>query len=421
MLTSDADFRVIEETKLFFIISAFEQLSERATERVKRHGHGRTRLSLLAAGRPMSEVVAAAALVGLLASIASWLAVRASRSHRRTATYHHPWSWGGALLAGVFWGGGFVSATPGGALTKAEFKQATWGECAAVSTLSLIGVALSAPPPTYPRFRAPLLATLTRSLLPPLSPTFPSHPTSTSTDWVQGSATATAKWGDIGDWDVSDVKDFSNAFSTNRNGGNPKAATFVGTAISKWITTSVTSLFYTFYGGRKSEMNADLSGWTVGKVTNLQSTFSGASKFAGTGLSSWDTSNVNTLKYTFNWAGRMNADLSAWKVSKVTTLEETFDKAAKFTGVGLDSWDISKVKTMTKTFNEAKSLTACNKRKIADAWAAASDPGGSVFTATTYDTDWSADACAVPLTDATFKQASWGKLTFNSLRPALTV
>ena len=55
-----------------------------------------------------------------------------------------------------------------------------------------------------------------------------------SWDWVQDTTTATSKWGDIGDWDVSGVKDFSYAFSTHRDvvggtfandDGNPKAKT----------------------------------------------------------------------------------------------------------------------------------------------------------------------------------------------------
>ena len=90
--------------------------------------------------------------------------------------------------------------------------------------------------------------------------------------------TATSKWGGIGDWDVSVVQDFTSAFSKNRNkigdyeaDGNPKAVTFVGTDMSKWITTSATSLDSTFHSA--GEMNADLSGWTVGKVTTMQNAF----------------------------------------------------------------------------------------------------------------------------------------------------
>ena len=154
---------------------------------------------------------------------------------------------------------------------------------------------------------------------------------------------ATTKWGDIGDWDVSGVEDFSYAFSQHRDvtggsnvgNGNPKAATFVGTDISKWITTSVTSLEGTFYSA--GEMNSDLSKWSVAKVTTLQYTFYGASKFAGTGLSSWITTSVTDLDSTFKDAREMNSDLSKWSVAKVTTLGYTFYGASKFVGTGLDS------------------------------------------------------------------------------------
>jgi hypothetical protein len=162
-------------------------------------------------------------------------------------------------------------------------------------------------------------------------------------DYVQDMATATTKWGDIGDFDTSGVKDFSRAFSVNRNeggsyvaNGNPKAATFVGTTISKWDTASATSLYYTFQG-----------------------------------------------------ASEMNADLSGWKVAKVVTLYYTFSFASKFTGTGVDTWDVAKVTTMSSTFKSTTSLTSCNKRKIADAW-----KSNSAFVATTYDTDWAADACS---------------------------
>ena len=192
-------------------------------------------------------------------------------------------------------------------------------------------------------------------------------------DYVQNTVTATDKWGDIGAWDVSDIKDFSFAFSKHRNnaGGsyasanfNNKVADFVGTGMSKWITTSVTSLDSTFYGS--SAMNADLSKWSVAKVA--------------------------TMKKTFYRAGGINADLSKWSVAMVTTMEGTFHYASKFTGAGLDLWDVSKVTNMGSTFDSATSLTACSKRKIADAW-----KGNSVFVATTYDTDWAGATCPVRL------------------------
>ena len=151
------------------------------------------------------------------------------------------------------------------------------------------------------------------------------------------------------------MADFSWACATNRDAtggsfkaeGNLKAATFVGTAMSKWITTSATSLFATFYK-----------------------------------------------------ADYMNSDLSGWNVAKVTTLANTFNGASKFTGTGLPTWDVAKVTNMGNTFTFATSITSCNKRLIADAW-----KSNSAFA--TWNTAWAADACP-PLTDATFKQASWG-------------
>ena len=320
-----------------------------------------------------------------------------------------------------------------------------------------------------------------------------------------------AKWGDIGDWDVSNVADFSRALSTSRNeagegiktNGNLKAASFVGASLSKWITISATSMHNTFYGAsemntdvsgwdvakvtnlhgtfrkasnfqgtgidkwitsslvtmqetfmqavtmdadlskwnvatvttlkstfynavkftasgldswdtasvtnlqntfyKATEMNADLNGWKVGKVVTLQSTFDGASKFTGMGLSFWDTASAISLYRTFYNAKEMNTDLNGWKVGKVITLYQTFYGASKFTGMGLPTWNIARVTNqsmaMVGTFTSAMSITSCNKRRIADTW-----KSNSAFAA--WDTAW-ADACP-PLTDATFKQASWG-------------
>ena len=114
-----------------------------------------------------------------------------------------------------------------------------------------------------------------------------------------------------------------------------------------------------------------------------------AATFVGTAISKWNTVSVTTLQNTFRNAAAMNADLSGWKVGKVTSLASTFNDASKFTGIGLWSWDVAKVTTMTATFYST-SLTTCNKRKIADAW-----KGNTAFDATSYDTDWAADACKV--------------------------
>jgi hypothetical protein len=113
-------------------------------------------------------------------------------------------------------------------------------------------------------------------------------------------------------------------------------------------------------------MNTDLSGWTVGKVTTLESTFNAASKFTGTGLDLWDTTSVTTLESTFYHATTINFDVSKWSVGEVTT--------------------------MKNMFSNAKSLTSCNKRNIAEAW-----KSSDAFTkTTTYGTEWDSVVCADP-------------------------
>jgi hypothetical protein len=264
---------------------------------------------------------------------------------------------------------------------------------------------------------------------------------------------------------VSGVKDFSNAFSKKRNDGNLKA-TFVGTGMSKWDTSSVTDLGGTFY--QAGAMNSDLSAWKVGKVTAMYDTFNSASKFVGTGLASWDTSSVTTLEYTFYNAGKMNSDLSAWKVGKVTALQSTFHDASKFVGTGLASWDTSSVTTLESTFTDSiefnapiqqwnveqvtsfvniftgatkfdqpvgqwnivnvkagglrdvfqastapatTGLSSCNKRLVADAWASnvvfkTTETIGPTNAIVPYVAAWISETCP-PQTDATFKTATW--------------
>jgi surface protein len=215
-----------------------------------------------------------------------------------------------------------------------------------------------------------------------------------SWDWAQSDVAATGKWGDIGDWDVTIVKDFNFAFSATRSeaggsgGSNPNAVTVVGTGISKWKTLAVTSMLQTFKGA--SAMNADVGGWDVSRVTTLDNAFNAAEQFLGIGLDKWTTTVVTKLSSTFYGATKMNADLSAWDTANVGKMQNTFRSAHKFTGLGLRNWSVVKVTTMENMFNGASSLTPCNKRRVADAWAS-----NTAFEDTSYDTDWAADTCPV--------------------------
>jgi hypothetical protein len=216
---------------------------------------------------------------------------------------------------------------------------------------------------------------------------------------LPGTTAAVAKWGDIGDWDMTGVADFSYAFSTNRNvggnyqeNGNPKAALFVGTAISKWITTSMTSLLSTFSGARA--MNTDLQGWRTGKVTTMKNAFSDAASYTGAGLFKLNMASCTTLQDAFAGAVEMDADLSGWNVANVLTLQNTFIDAKKFTGIGLSVWLPIKVTEMYQAFDGVTAMTSETKRQIADTDAWACNAAFTVFYGTSSNVDWGGGKCS---------------------------
>ena len=51
-------------------------------------------------------------------------------------------------------------------------------------------------------------------------------------------------------------------------------------------------------------------------VTDLSHAFESAEKFVGTGLSKWDTTSVTNLNFTFYRAVSMNVNLGGWSVAK---------------------------------------------------------------------------------------------------------
>ena len=184
---------------------------------------------------------------------------------------------------------------------------------------------------------------------------------------------ATTKWGDLGDWDVSGVKDFSYAFSVQRNKaggswadtGNVKAAHFTFSAISKWTTTSLTKMQGTFDKARA--MNADLTKWSVNKVITMKNTFNNANAFVGTGLDRWDTPSLANMEGMFSTATSMNAKLGDWQVSSVTSLKNTFAGAWRYDGDELKRWDVSEVTNFDNVF-DLTSVSSCAKLAVVTTW-----------------------------------------------------
>ena len=137
---------------------------------------------------------------------------------------------------------------------------------------------------------------------------FPSDPDNSAGDWSDFNA-------DLGSWDTSKVTDLTSMFHN--------AVDFTGGGISKWNTAKVTTMHNTFQNdfvyrskGKSFltlKMNADLSGWDVGKV--ILPEFTDADFYQAT----WDwVKDAGSAYFLWaNWGG----DPGNWNVRQVKQME----------------------------------------------------------------------------------------------------
>ncbi len=90
-------------------------------------------------------------------------------------------------------------------------------------------------------------------------------------------------------------------------------------------------------------------------ITDLSHSFHDISQSAITNLSSWDVSNVTTMKDMFHGANTFNQDISGWDVSKVENMGGMFDKAELF-NANIGTWNVSSVSNMASMFAGAESF-----------------------------------------------------------------
>ena len=128
----------------------------------------------------------------------------------------------------------------------------------------------------------------------------------------------TQLYGQIGQWDVSQVNDMSTMFydidTFNDN-------------LSKWDVSRVTEMRMMFAHARKFDQ--DLSKWDVSRVRRMGTMFRDAASF-NHDLSNWDVSRVTEMLMMFNLAKSFNQDLSEWDVSRVTDMRGMFANANSF-------------------------------------------------------------------------------------------
>ena len=158
--------------------------------------------------------------------------------------------------------------------------------------------------------------------------------------WTVDKILAKEIYGDINEWDVSQVTDMSELF-LNQESFNDN--------ISDWNVSNVTNMEYMFFGA--SSFNQPLNDWDVGKVENMESMFNNATNF-NQPLNNWKVGNVTSMESMFLGSSSFNQPLNNWNVGNVTSMESVFFNCKSF-NQPLNDWDVSKVENMSLMFNNA--------------------------------------------------------------------
>ena len=140
------------------------------------------------------------------------------------------------------------------------------------------------------------------------------------------------------------ISDFSELFA------NSTLEDFSG--IESWNTENVTSMRAMFKNAKA--FNIDISVWDTNRVNDMSEMFEGAENF-NQNIEALDVSNVKNMQFMFKNAKSFNQPLNRWNVSIVMDMSGMFEGAEKF-NQDLSSWETKKVEDMYHMFKNAKSF-----------------------------------------------------------------
>ena len=123
------------------------------------------------------------------------------------------------------------------------------------------------------------------------------------------------KYGEISNWDVSNVTDMEGMFGCANSFNQP---------LNNWNVSNVTNMEQMFQNARS--FNQPLNKWNVSNVTDMYAMFWKARSF-NQPLNKWDVSNVTDMDAMFAFASSFNQPLNDWNVSNV---HDMFVEATSF-------------------------------------------------------------------------------------------
>jgi len=142
--------------------------------------------------------------------------------------------------------------------------------------------------------------------------------------WCYNSTAASYEYGNISTWDISTVTSLAELFYAHCS----TYSTF-NEPLEAWETSSVTSLFYTFY--QTFNFDQPLAAWDTSRVVNMENMLNRAHAFSQN-LVAWDTGNVESFAAAF-FQTDFNHDLSPWRISSATSTSFMFEYNTVFNQV----------------------------------------------------------------------------------------
>ncbi len=117
--------------------------------------------------------------------------------------------------------------------------------------------------------------------------------------------------------------------------------------LSSWDVSNVTTMRRMF---QNSGFDQDISNWDVSNVTNMSQLFRGTP--FNQAIGDWDVSSVTNMQLMFKQASDFNQDIDDWTTVSVTNMREMFDQASSF-NQDVSGWEVENVTNMSGMFRNA--------------------------------------------------------------------
>jgi surface protein len=154
----------------------------------------------------------------------------------------------------------------------------------------------------------------------------------------------------IGDWDVSQVDDFTSVFDHLRN----RNARNFNEDLSRWNVANGTSFVRMFYGCHVFQ--SDLSCWNVANATDMSFMFWSCTNFKSD-VSRWKTTNANSFCFMFWSCTNFNSDVSDWNVANATNVSGMFAGCTIFNS-DLSRWNVANAHAFSWMFDGCTSFNS---------------------------------------------------------------